>query len=183
MSSSGAATSAGRTDLQPSDHGLLAWSFDPVLAGAAGGVLANGFIFLAKLKAAALTTITNVELFTGGNGAGLVAGQNFCGIYQGGVLLGATADQSANWLAFGVQKMPIVGGPITVAPGAFYVATLANGTTVPTLMRVSGAALVNYNVTGAGSRFAATAGGGATVLPANLPAINANFQSYWVGVS
>lgn len=166
----------------PADHGLLAWPWDPTHATAATLIPTAGTIFVVKLHMPATGAVTKIwtQIITAG--ATLTASENFAGIYQGGTLLGATADQSTAWLSNQVLGMTIAGGPVTVTAGDFYVAMLWNGTTAPKLPTSGSIALINVNLVATASRYG-TANTAQTSLPGTLGTVAAGTFSMWMGVS
>jgi hypothetical protein len=170
------------------DHGYVSWTFDPRDA--------NGTLLLSAAGAAGVLTVVGVKMNTrvvnnivvevSTAGATLTANQCLAGVYQNGVLLGTTADQSTVWNSTGVKTMALANTP-TVEQGLVYVAFVYNGTTAPTFVAqsastaVSSVAAINNGLVRQGS------GGSAitTALPASLPTITASNTAAhpWVALS
>lgn len=115
----------------PAASGFAAWSEDPAMCyiGAAG--FTAGVLVLRAVLIPQPTAIANVAVNVNTAGAGLTAGQNFAGLWQGGTMKAVTADQSTAWQSTGLKVMPLAGGPVVVAAGLAYVGAWVNGTTKP----------------------------------------------------
>lgn len=171
---------------RPADHGLLSWSLEP--SQAANTHLLTADVWMTKLWLRQPASITNLVTFIATAGSGLTAGQCFAGLYDSaGTLVGQTVDQSGLWTTAGTHVMPLTVS-YSAAAGAYYVALLANGTTLPTMVRetqITGGTqqMVNIGLTAATAR-AATAGA-ATTLPATITmaARTMAAQSLFVAVS
>lgn len=176
-----AAVSAGSGQWQPSHYGYIAWAYDPTLCSTTTLITA-GLLYVTGIQIPAATTVTNIVAAVGALDSGLAAGQNFAAIYQGGTLLGATADQQTNWATTGLKIMPIAGGPVAVAAGLAYVGWYAGARTTLAFSR-TGNALV-YPVNGAGITRAATANSGLTTsIPSTLGALTTSGHGYWTAIS
>lgn len=167
---------------QPTHYGQIAWAYDPALA-INTSVPTAGTISTVRLKLGAAASITNVVLYVQTGGATLTAGQCFAAIYQGGTLIGVTADQATAWQSSGSKVMPLVGGPFAVAAGDLVVAFYSNGSTQPNFSRASFSGAGNLNLTLAGSRFGTADTGRTTSMPGTLGTITADSNDYWAGVS
>lgn len=153
----------------PHDHNMIQWQFD-LGSNMVATALTSGTVTMSKLWIRQPVTITSVGASIGTLGAALVAGQNFAGLYdQGGIRLGQTADQTANWGTTGYKEMPLTAPVVIAAPGAFYVALLSNAGTTPAFARGSAlvAAIANANLGAADARFA-IGPAGQTSLPASI---------------
>lgn len=170
----------------PSDQGMVAWNYDPSEA-ANTQLLVSGTVYHIGLMIRAATTFSNVIVPVSTAGATLTAGQNLAGLYDSaGNRVATSADQSGNWTTPGVKTVPMVGAPIALSPGLYYVAILSNGTTPITILResnITGASLINFNLTTATARNAELAG--QTSLPASLTLSTRSFStlSTWGGIS
>ncbi|GAA1978777.1 glycosyl hydrolase family 28-related protein [Kitasatospora viridis] len=169
----------------PSDHGLIAWSQDPgsVTANSAFGA---GVVQLIKIVLRAPRTVTNIVAQVVTGGSGLTTGQCWVGLYDAtGNLVGSTADQATSWQSGGPKFMALVGGPVVLPAGSYWVALLANGTTLPTFTRGSSvsAAGANINLTAATARWG-TVGSGLQTLPSNLAisSIVLSSSPYWAAL-
>lgn len=166
--------------------GYLAWNFNPLGTAAGTVVPTDGTIYVMELYATSPISVSNIHMYVSAVGVGLVAGQNFVGLYDKNKnLLGATADQSAVWTSAYLKTMAIAGGPITVSAGTFYVAFFTNGTTRPSFLRAAATNVhtANGRLTGDSSNFATANIGRTTSLPAVLGAFTAVHLTYWAAVS
>lgn len=130
----------GTGSLQPEDYGFQSWVCDPEMMFQGSGT--NGYLWMMAIRAK-LSTITSLVLNLYTAGGTLTSGRNWAGLYSAtGTLLGSTADQTTNWSgAVGLQKMPIVGGPVTVTPGdVYYLGWVSYGTTPAAMTQVIGGA-------------------------------------------
>jgi len=170
---------------QPSDFGLVAWAYDPVIAAGASNAQSNGVITAVRLRVPA-GVITNIILGINSAGTSMTSGQNFAGLYSGDgqTLLSATADQSANWAAtsFAAVTMALTAAQ-TVAAGYVYVAWYANGTgSNPKWQWNAASNFINATLGNSTARFAHGGSGATTALPASLT-LTTNGDSYWCAVS
>lgn len=126
--------------------------------------------------------VSNVHLVV--TTAGETMSLSKAGLYtRAGALLGASADQGTAWQSMGL-KTAALASPVEVpATGAYYVALLANGGTLPTLMRSGlathatvpiGSGATPYGIESSLSDLPATA-----TISHTTPGV----CSYWVGLS
>lgn len=159
-------------DWLPSDNSLVAASADPATVFSTG-LLGSGNVYVTTVKVSAATTVSKILTFLAAASSAATAGQCFQGIYQGGALLGQSADLAALWNAAAantLESVAIAGAPIAVASGLVQVVTLFNGTTSPMFASMTQqAALANAGLTVGTSRYG-VAVTGRTTLPATLPA-------------
>lgn len=175
----------------PADQGFLAWNYDgPASTNGASAPLATaGKMFVQAVKVPVPITVTNIVTLLAAAGGTLTTGQCFAALYQGaaGALLGATADQSANWAgaANTLLTMPINGGtPVSVAAGIVYVGWWFQGTTGPSFWRTDGVTnLCNAGLPAANSRWGAAQTGLTSTAPATLATITSTNIAYWVALS
>jgi hypothetical protein len=143
----------------PSDQNFLAWPYDPAAGMVNSSVLsALGTLNLIRVNIRSAVSVTNVVALVAVAGGTLTAGQNFAGLYNSaGTLVGASADQTANWGGTGQFTMPLTGGPFALPAGFYWVALLANGTTSPSFGRSFNtfAAVANGSLPAAQSRYGA----------------------------
>jgi hypothetical protein len=157
------------TGLSAAEAGLVAWAFDPSVAQGSGSALTAAQVNLIRVQIRTVATVTNILAHLTGAGAGLTTGQNFAGLYNSaGTLLSATADQTTTWGSTGFKTMALSAQQVNLAPGKYYIALLANGTTPPSLARGNNlnGSFINAAVTGANARWASNGTG--TSLPASL---------------
>lgn len=155
-------------DWGPDDQGMLAWSYDPATA-AATTALTAGVVSLVRFRIRVTSTANSLSCGVTTAGSGLTAGQNFMGIYSAaGTLLRNTGDLSTVWNSTGA-KIAALTSSVSLTPGYYYLAMLANGTTPPTLARGGNStnSLQNAGTTATTLRFA-TYGSGQTTLPTPL---------------
>lgn len=154
-----------------SDHGLISWTTDTVIAAATSITQAGTPIYTKIKLTERVNTITNILVAITTAGATLTANQNFAGLYDSsGTRLAVTGDQSGTWNSTGLKIMPLT-APITLGPGYYYVALLTNGTTQPTFMAAGATAQgagINANLTTATARALSAPAGGSTSLPASV---------------
>lgn len=172
-----------RTDWQAADNGLISWAYDSAMAGSSTAAATAGTLYVTKMHVPVAATVTNLITIVSTGGVSLTSGQCFASLYQGGVLLGTTSDQSTLWASGGPKIMAIAGGSVAVAAGDVYVALWFNGTTGPAFARQSALSSVNINLAGASSRFGTADTGRTTSAPATLGTVAAISMSYWVGLS
>lgn len=171
----------------PQDSGYLTWNYDPSLTGSGATALTAGAITLIRVNVRTTMTVTSVVAGIKTAGSGLTSGQCFAGLYSSsGTLIAATADQASNWgTGTGIKTMALAGGPYTLAPGYYWVALVANGTTPPVFFynQNSNAALANAGTSVSAARWAAN-GTGTTLPPAITPASNTLSQiTLWAALS
>lgn len=169
---------------QPSDYGLLAWSFDPVSATTSTAMSPAGTLQGCKIHVPVGASVTNIIVAMTTAGSGLTSGQCFAALYKGGNLLGVTADQSTNWVGATIpQIMPIAGGPLSVASGDVDVVFWYNGTTGPTFARAAGNVQINANLTNATSRFFTANTSITTTAPGSLTGRTSLNTAWWAALS
>jgi peptidoglycan/xylan/chitin deacetylase (PgdA/CDA1 family) len=190
--SAGSASTASRSDhVHPrcewaaSDNGLIAWAYDPALAGVNSSLPnAQGTMQVVKLHNPTQVTVTNIILAISTAGATLTSGQNFATLYNStGALVGTTADQATNWQTNGAKIMGISGGPVTLNAGDCYVGFWSNGTTMPSFSRASSSAIINVGLSSANSRFGIANTGLTTATPGTLGTVSVQSLSFWAGLS
>lgn len=179
------------TTQQPTDQGLLAWSF-PAEYALSAGANTLGFLVLTKIKIPKTISVTNLITGVVTAGASLTSNQCLAGLWtSGGTLIGSTADQSAVWNSTGLKTMPLTGGPFPVTGGDttfVYAGFLANGSsTVPAFSGISmnGLGLAYSAGLAAATYLAAYQGGGLTALPSPLVPGSNNLYSgrIWAALS
>jgi hypothetical protein len=157
---------------QPADHGLIAWSADPSLAGSTSAAV-SGTLYLAAVWIRSAATINRLWWIHTTAGSGATAGQSWAGLYDSAGTRLSSVGIDSEVTTNGVRS-PSLPAPQSVAPGRYWVALLINATTPPILARTAGASATanNLNLTGASLRYAVN-GTGLTALPATIsPAAN-----------
>lgn len=179
----------------PSDHGLLAWSFDPILQSG-GGTPTAQLPYWTKVKVPVTRTFANahVDVFVAGTGATALAGCFVAVFNSAGTRLGISADRSVDWAnaGFRTAALTVDGGQsltVTGSDTAYVWVVVLVGTQSTTQLQLfrapvgANAAASNPNVAGAALR-AATSAGGQTVMPTSFaPASLVASPPWWVGLS
>lgn len=151
----------------PADHGLVAWSQDPATLPDFFS-LATGVVYLTKVKVTKAATVSNILYGVFTAGTGLTAAQNLVGLYDAtGARLAVSADQTTAMGSTGLKTAAIT--PVALATGYYYVAFLANGSGVPSVVAggIGTVPVLNVGLTASASRALATAAGN-TALPATI---------------
>jgi hypothetical protein len=166
----------------PPHHGLLSWSYEPAHATGTYTLATAGTVYVVQLNVNP-RLVTNIVYDVTTAGGTLTASQCFVGLYQNGVLLAASADQSTAWGSTGV-KVTALSAPVLPQGGPVYAAFVFNGTTGPTL--ASGATALgvgNVNLAATVSRYGTANTGVTTALPASLGTVAALAQTPFVALS
>lgn len=169
---------------QPGERGFKSWTLQPEATQSLGTIAVSGAMRLQRHKLRVASTITNLHMGVLVVGSGLVASQNFMGIYDtSGSLLAQTGDQSTNWTTAGMRTSPLT-APINLPPGDFYVGFLANGTTPPTFARGhdNSSSFIN-GLTASGQHLYISNGAGLTALPPTVSLVNTSGTSFWSATS
>lgn len=180
----------------PSEQGLLAWTYDPNMAGhvtaqSSGGVA--GRVTLVRIPIRRRITWSKVWLGLAGVDAAASLSNCYLGVYDtAGTRLGVTADISSSLMTGATGKALDLAAPFTATPGFYYIAMLLNGTwtTNSLTFKSSGAGIsVNAGLSAPNLRYANMLTG-QTSLPASLDLanqatsiINTGWASQWYGVS
>lgn len=193
--SSGTTLEQAQPDL-PSEQGLLAWTYDPNMAGhvtAQSNAGVAGRITLVRLILRKTITWSNIWLGLAGVDAAAVLANCYLGVYDSsGALKGSTADISTSLMSGAVAKPLTLTSPFTAAPGTYFIAMLLNGTwaTNSLTFKASGAgSSVNAGLTAPNLRYSNMLSA-QTSLPSSLTLsgqtttlINTGWASQWYGVS
>lgn len=167
----------------PEDFGYCGWTDDPLHATntATPGL---GVVALVRFRAAKGGACGHLAFTVTAPGSVLTAGANFVGIFDTGqaaaatgsaaaaTLLTTSADQTTNFGSAATPQAVLSTPPILVAGQDYFGAILPNGSTPPTLERMSSSgalALWNVGLSGLALR-TGTALSGQSVLPASIPA-------------
>lgn len=181
---------------QPSENGLLAWTYDPNMAGhvtAQSNSGVAGRVTLTRIMIRKTITWSNVWLGLAGIDASAVLSNCYLGVYDAsGTLKGTTADVSSLLMTNAVAKAFPLATPFSATPGAYFVAILLNGTwaTNSLTLKCSGAGIsVNAGLSAPNLRYSNMLTS-QTSLPASLTLsgqtttiINTGWGSQWYGVS
>lgn len=182
----------------PSDQGLLAWTYDPDIAGhvtAQSSAGVAGRITLTKIQIRKTITWSNVWLGLSGVDTAAALTNCYVGVYNAsGTLMGTTADLSATFVNAANAKaiaLPLTAA-FTAPPGEYFIAMLLNGTWGTNVLhfKSSGAGIsVNANLTPPRLRYSNLLSG-QTALPASIDLsqqstslINTGWASQWYAVS
>jgi hypothetical protein len=182
---SGATGSGAQGLWTPPDNGLVAMNSDPANL-TQNLVVSAGIVYLMKVKTHVEAAIASVALAPRSpSGAGLA--NTFVGVYSvsgsTATLIAQSADVSTQMQTTSEQKV-VLSAPTAVQPAGteLWVAVLVgSGTTLPTLLGISGRA--NMFRTGAGRRIL-TSGTGQTALPSTVNLATAGDGNHiWAGLS
>lgn len=180
----------------PAEQNLLAWTYDPNMAGhvtaqSVGGVA--GRVTLVRIPIRQQITWSSIWLGLSGVDAAAVLSNCYLGVYDAsGTRLGVTADISSSLMSGAVAKPLALTAPFVAAPGFYWIAMLLNGTwtTNSLTFKSSGAGVsVNAGLTAPNLRYSNLLTG-QTSLPTTLTMasqstsiINTGWASQWYGVS
>ncbi|MFD9205961.1 hypothetical protein ACFVZM_06735 [Streptomyces sioyaensis] len=181
---------------QPSENGLLAWTYDPNMAGHVTAQSNSGMagrITLSRILLRKTITWSNIWLGLAGIDASAVLSNCYLGIYDAsGTLKGTTADVSSSLMTSAIAKPFPLTSPFTATPGTYFVAMLLNGTwaTNSLTFKCSGAGIsVNAGLSAPNLRYSNLLTG-QTSLPSSLTlsgqtttVISSGWGSQWYGVS
>lgn len=189
-------SAAGSWAERPSEQGLLAWTYDPNMAGhvtaqSSGGVA--GRITLVKIPIREQVTWSSIWFGLSGVDAGASLANCYLGVYDSaGSLKGTTADISSSLMSGATAKSVALTSSFTAAPGSYFIAMLLNGTwsTNSLTFKASGAGVsVNAGLTAPNLRYSNILTS-QTSLPSSLTLssqatniINTGWASQWYGVS
>lgn len=176
-----------RVDWSAADYGYLTWTFDPQYPTAASALPTSGRVEVARIHVPVAISVTNIVTWVNAAGSSLTSGQCFAGLYKASdsSQVAVTADQATSWAtAPALKTMALASGPFALTAGDYYVAFLFNGTTGPSLARVSGlsANFLNANLTSPNLRYA-SANTSQTSLPATLGTQTNQGFAWWVALS
>lgn len=172
-------------EFTPYDHGLLAWSGSPENVESTGQP-SSGSIRMIKIILRRPATITNIMIGISTAGASLTASQCFVGLYtSAGTRVGLSADQSTNWTTNGTKSIALT-TPYSAAAGSYYVAILANGTTIPNFYANNSPSIAvnNINLAAGAGRYL-NGPSSQTSLPSSITmgSTSTAATSYWVAVN
>lgn len=179
-------TKAAVTNLfQPSDQGLIAWTYDPISATNTSAP-SLGVVQLVKVPLRYATTVSNVLLQLTATGT-LTTSQNFAGLYNsGGTLLSSTADQTTAWGSTGLKTMALTAAQ-TVLPGYYYIGFVVNGSAACAFARGNGNAgastTINAGLAAATYRFATGPSGTSLPTTITMSSNSAASVPFWGAVS
>lgn len=172
----------------PSESGVLAAPFDPILA-TSSGLMSAGILYFSKVKVSTTGPITFAH-FMGRSPAGAGLANTYVGIYTvdatTATLLAQTNDVSTQAQGANDQKVALSAPTASITAGATLLIAFLVGTatTAPTL-RVTGAGGGNTNLTATSPYRFGTFGTGLTALPATfaLSSSQSGATFTWLGLS
>lgn len=193
--SAGAVLEQRQPDL-PSDQGLLAWTYDPNMAGHVTAQSSSGVagrITLVRIILRRQILWSNIWIGLAGADAAAVLSNCYLGVYDSaGTLKASTADISSSLMSGTTAKPLALTAPFTAVAGTYFIAMLLNGTwtTNSLTFKASGAGVsVNAGLTAPGLRYSNLLSS-QTSLPASLnltgqstSIINTGWASQWYGVN
>lgn len=179
------ASGGAHGSVQPANHGVAGWAFDPTLA-INNSLLTNGTVYLTKIHVSTPVTVTKLYWWVTTIGATATAGQNWVGLYNAAGTRLATTGVDADITTTGLKTTTITGQALV--PGFYWVAMVFNAGTAPTIARATGSAglttALNMGLTAAQFRYAIN-GTAQTTLPATItPASNVGtgFGGPWAAI-
>jgi len=180
----------------PSESNLLAWTYDPNMAGhvtaqSAAGV--TGRITLVRIPIRRTITWSNIWIGLSGVDAGASLANCYLGVYDTtGALRGTTADISSSLMTGATAKALPLATAFTATPGMYFIAMLLNGTwtTNSLTFKASGAGVsVNAGLVAPNLRYSSVLTS-QTSLPSSITLANqattiitTGWASQWYGVS
>lgn len=167
----------GAYTMNPIDHGMTAWTYDPVIATTGTAPTLAGTAQVAKMYIGKATTISNIYTYiTGSGGTGL--SNSYVAIYQGGNLLVQSADQSTSWQSSSTKTIAVT--PTAVTAGYIYIVFwVGAATTLPTFARAGANSVNNINLAAASARYGTANTGLTTTAPGTLGTISGSSQGAW----
>ena len=172
--------------LQPSDHGWIAWPFAPYNIRATDiPVLTSGTVYVVKIPVASACTITNIVYYVNQAATTLTASENLAALYSGTKsLLSPTGDLTASYGTTGLYTSAL-NVPQAVAAGYVYAAFyyVASGTALGLGKGDAPSAIVNGGLTAANAVCASADTGRTTTMPPILVSITAFNGAIWAAVS
>lgn len=175
----------------PSDHGFLAWNFDPILAASAGAADGVGIYHTMLIPIRSTITVSKLNVLLAVAAVTPTANRNICALYtSAGALIAYTADQT--WATVGLVSMTLTnlqaGQSFTLSPGYVFATMQGAGTTSPSFQRHNEVALGSTNTGNVGItvspfRVSVTAAQAAGVPPSTLPVQASSNKNNWVALS
>lgn len=184
-----AAATAAQTALQwpPTEHGLKAWNFDPMLVSGNTATSASGVLQFQAIYIPVAMTISNIHFHL--QGAGTSVTQAVAALYSGaGALLSQSTSAPAlfNSLSPTAFRTAALNTPQAVAPGRYYIGYWCTytGTAPQFFGGFNSVGPGNSNLSAPNLRFGITADVGlAATAPATMGAQTLSARPVWVAVS
>lgn len=173
---------ASNIEVKPSNHNLIGWTFDPLIANNNYALQAAGTLYGVRIYIGKATTISNVII--GVQTAGGTLANSYVALYQNGTLLTQSADQSTSWQSTGMKTIAIT--PQSVSKGSVDVVFWCGSwATAPNFYRAGGQTGTLHTVGQSTTeiRFFSADTGKTTTAPGTLGAKTALIVAYWVGLS
>jgi hypothetical protein len=169
--------------VEPRDHNLQGWTFDPALVRAGLILPAAGVLNVVRIKVVT-DTVSNIVAYS--TLGGVTLGTTLVGLYSNaGALLGQTASLAALFSSPGYKTCTLT-APVATTPNDWYqVAWFTSGLTLFSLACAASTAAdsANAGLAGASLRFATADTGLTNALPATIGTKTASQTAWWVGVS
>jgi len=169
------------------DYGLLAASFDPVLASA-GTANTGGTLQGVRVRNPNGSPIhaTGVVVIVQTAGATLTASQNWAAVYrEAGTLIGQTTDATTAFGSTGFKQLPF-STPLVIPPGQkLYIVVNSVGTTPVSLARAAATGAtggVNAALSAANSRFFTANTSQTTTAPSTIATPAASTLAIFAGL-
>jgi hypothetical protein len=133
-----------------------AWAYDLHAASVTSILGTAGSVYGSQIIVRNTFTPTNMVYHITTAGSTLTANNCWALLFSNaGTLIGQSANQATLWATAGLQTMPFTTtSPGTLAPGKYWTAVVATGTTLPTFAAAASPLLLcNNGTTGATTRF------------------------------
>lgn len=171
-----------REGIRVRGEGLIAQTWDRH-TGANATILVDGTAYFTLIGLLAGDVVTNLSISV--PIAGVTMSLSKVGLYTtAGVRLALSADQGTAWESAGVKTIAMTSPYTITTSGAYYVAIVAKGGTLPTVMR--GGIFAASTSQGAGIGSGSMVAGvqtGQTDLPTSATIVSGSGFAHWVGVS
>lgn len=166
----------------PTNYSFISWAYDIayILNQTAP---TTGIGQLIKLRIPVATTITNILI--GINTAGVGLANCYVALFQNDILLGQSANQSANWQSTGMKKIPLSSPQVVNAGTVDVMFWVGSATITPSFGRAGGIATIAGGLTGSNLRWATHSTGLTTTAPSTITSggRTSGTIAYWAAVS
>lgn len=175
---------------EPSDHGLIAWSYDAGLASQSSTTVSGGTLYLTAVYPRQAFNSTKAYFSVATVGVTPTAGDNWIGLYnQSGTLLASKGIDSNVTAGVGLQTITWTSATGVQPAGQYWIGFFFNAGTEPTLYRAptpTDNATQNVGLTTTNYRMCQQAGGFTTALPSPLivasNSISGSPRLWWVAL-
>jgi len=176
--------------VEPSDYGLIAWSYDAGLASQSSTTVSGGTLYLTAVYPRAAFNSTKVYFSVATVGVTPTAGDNWIGLYNtSGTLLASKGIDSNVTAGVGLQTITWTSATGAQPAGQYWIGFYFNAGTEPTLYRAptpADNATQNIGLTTTNYRMCQQAGGFTTALPSPLTvssnSISGSPRLFWVAL-